>query len=442
MLDTTPAGDDVIVGRTIRDGADRTCDTGATGDDRQARRVGSVQPAVLEGFDDWANIVYQFRTTPNYANGIATPVPDEPDPEIIEEAKKLLEERIEPILTIEKASPATAFVGETIQYAISITNSGSGSAMDVRIVDTLPDGTQVVFEFDEIQAAANEILLVDFMVPLDTVPGTVLTNSVEVTYLDLLSNEKAASDSFDTTILNVVPSVDKPAVDIAPSDEGQIVVASAAFSDPAGSLDAPFVCAVDYGDGPVAGTVNGNLCTGPLHVYPDNGSYSITVAVTDKYGDTGSNNASHQVNNVPPTVNSIGVPLDPVDITDQALHTVDVTFSDPAGANDEPYTCNFDLDYDGTTFDSDVTASGISGNSCSTPLNYADPGVYNVKIKVIDKDGGASMAEAIQFIVVYDSNEGFVTGGGWIDSPVGAFMSDPLLTGKANFGFVSKYKKG
>ena len=33
-------------------------------------------------------------------------------------------------------------------------------------------------------------------------------------------------------------------------------------------------------------------------------------------------------------------------------------------------------------------------------------------------------------------------GGGWIDSPLGAYVPDPSLTGKATFGFVSKYKKG
>jgi hypothetical protein len=35
-----------------------------------------------------------------------------------------------------------------------------------------------------------------------------------------------------------------------------------------------------------------------------------------------------------------------------------------------------------------------------------------------------------------------VTGGGWILSPPGACPSSPTLTGKANFGFVSKYKVG
>ncbi len=44
--------------------------------------------------------------------------------------------------------------------------------------------------------------------------------------------------------------------------------------------------------------------------------------------------------------------------------------------------------------------------------------------------------------MVYDPSGGFVTGGGWINSPAGAYIADETLTGKANFGFVSKYKKG
>jgi hypothetical protein len=35
-----------------------------------------------------------------------------------------------------------------------------------------------------------------------------------------------------------------------------------------------------------------------------------------------------------------------------------------------------------------------------------------------------------------------VTGGGWIDSPAGAYKADQSLTGRATFGFQSKYQKG
>jgi hypothetical protein len=49
---------------------------------------------------------------------------------------------------------------------------------------------------------------------------------------------------------------------------------------------------------------------------------------------------------------------------------------------------------------------------------------------------------AVTSVVVYDPSAGFVTGGGWIDSPAGAYTADPELVGKASFGFVSKYRKG
>ena len=64
--------------------------------------------------------------------------------------------------------------------------------------------------------------------------------------------------------------------------------------------------------------------------------------------------------------------------------------------------------------------------------------MYTVEVTIDCTDNTAEF----QYAVVYDPSEGFVTGGGWIDSPAGAYTSDPTLTGPANFGFVSKYKKG
>ena len=55
---------------------------------------------------------------------------------------------------------------------------------------------------------------------------------------------------------------------------------------------------------------------------------------------------------------------------------------------------------------------------------------------------GSGCATSIAYLPIYDPNGNFVTGGGWINSPAGALTADPLIVGKANFGFVSKYKKG
>ncbi|TKJ38598.1 MAG: hypothetical protein CEE38_02530 [Planctomycetes bacterium B3_Pla] len=76
------------------------------------------------------------------------------------------------------------------------------------------------------------------------------------------------------------------------------------------------------------------------------------------------------------------------------------------------------------------------------------PGVHTVymysdaQVAYAGSDVADDFVDAELMFVVYDPTGGFVTGGGWIYSPAGAFKPDPSLAGKASFGFVSKYKKG
>jgi hypothetical protein len=46
-----------------------------------------------------------------------------------------------------------------------------------------------------------------------------------------------------------------------------------------------------------------------------------------------------------------------------------------------------------------------------------------------------------EFVVVYDPSAGFVTGGGSISSPAGAYVAKPTATGSGKLGFNTKYKK-
>jgi len=72
-------------------------------------------------------------------------------------------------------------------------------------------------------------------------------------------------------------------------------------------------------------------------------------------------------------------------------------------------------------------------------------GVYSVQVRALDSAGNAGLSETM-LLAVYDPTGGFVTGGGWINSPAGAFHPELAefagVTGKASFGFVSKYLKG
>ena len=79
--------------------------------------------------------------------------------------------------------------------------------------------------------------------------------------------------------------------------------------------------------------------------------------------------------------------------------------------------------------------------TASAAHSYTSAGVNTVLATVTDATGDSASAK-FEFVVVYDPSAGFVTGGGWINSPAGACAADATLTGKANFGFVSKYQKG
>jgi PKD repeat protein len=93
-----------------------------------------------------------------------------------------------------------------------------------------------------------------------------------------------------------------------------------------------------------------------------------------------------------------------------------------------------------TIYWGDGKTSSTTGYTITETHEYTTPGVYTVTLSVTD--GSDTVETSYSYVVVYDPDGGFVTGGGWINSPEGAYVADPDLTGKANFGFVSKYKKG
>jgi hypothetical protein len=92
-----------------------------------------------------------------------------------------------------------------------------------------------------------------------------------------------------------------------------------------------------------------------------------------------------------------------------------------------------------------VDLSGISVNNMEGVHTYLTPDVYQITVTV-NYEGQFTQVGTLNFVEVYNSGGGFVTGSGWINSPPGAYTpndaSDPYVTGKTHFGFVSKYKKG
>lgn len=138
--------------------------------------------------------------------------------------------------------------------------------------------------------------------------------------------------------------------------------------------------------------------------------------------------------NYPPELDTITVSSNLVSVGTTVNTTVN--FTDPDKMDTHTATWNWG---DGTSSGTVTEANG-SGTVSGSHV-YTTPGVYTVTVTVNDGWNNSDTA-TYEFVVVYDPDGGFVTGGGWIDSPAGAYQADVSLVGKATFGFVAKYQKG
>ena len=150
----------------------------------------------------------------------------------------------------------------------------------------------------------------------------------------------------------------------------------------------------------------------------------------------------------PPATNSpkasMTPPAAPVPVGTNVGATVTFTDANPG----DTHTASLDWN-DGSTSNGSVSESAGAGSASSTH-SYSVAGVYTLTANVSDGDltgTRSSSSDQPAYIVVYDPSSGFVTGGGWFDSPANACTwtgcaSDGSTIGKASFGFVSRYKQG
>nr|MCU0508041.1 PKD domain-containing protein [Anaerolineae bacterium] len=168
-----------------------------------------------------------------------------------------------------------------------------------------------------------------------------------------------------------------------------------------------------------------DLGNGETIVWPDDYYLPSSASGVVDFGSTA----------VAPEVGPISALLDPVKLGLPA--SVSVTFTDANAA--DTHTAVWDWG-DGTTSAGTVTP-GSGGGTVTGARTYAAAGVYTIKVTVTDS-AGLSDESIYEYVVIYNPDGGFVTGGGWITSPAGALVANPTATGRATFGFVSKYQKG
>jgi uncharacterized repeat protein (TIGR01451 family) len=273
--------------------------------------------------------------------------------------------------------------------------------------------------------------------------GTSSTVSVKV-----FDGDDNSGEASQVVAINRAPSTD--AGPNASGDEGSAIALDGTVTDPEGDsitvkwtytagagVDAGATCAF-ANDTAVDTTIK---CT-------DDGTYTAKLESTDSKGAKSSDTTTVTVSNKAPVV-TITAPafgaLYAKTATTNPTVTVNASFTD-AGKNDTHTapaggSCTVTWDDGMPNSTGTVTETPQSGlGACTSSHVYTVPGVYTIRVTVTDDDGSAGYAETM--IVVYDSSAGFVTGGGWIDVQPGSYTADPTLSGRANFGFNSQYKKG
>ncbi|HET9252428.1 MAG TPA: PKD domain-containing protein, partial [Candidatus Eisenbacteria bacterium] len=173
----------------------------------------------------------------------------------------------------------------------------------------------------------------------------------------------------------------------------------------------------------------------------DGGTYTITWTSIDNSTGAATGTATTVVTvpstNQPPIVSIASPPSGAVFAVGIPVSFTG-SFTDDAG---DTHTATWSFDA--------LSTPGIvneATGAVAASYTFTAAGVYSVSLTVTDNHGAFgtanTVAEFSAMVVIYDPDAGFVTGGGWIPSPAGAYPVDPSLAGKANFGFVSKYKRG
>jgi PKD repeat protein len=179
------------------------------------------------------------------------------------------------------------------------------------------------------------------------------------------------SDSLSVTVVNASPVVNADSDQTG--NEGAVFSFNGSFTD-AGALDIhEFLW--DFGDGT---TATGTLT--PNHVYEDDGTYMVTLTVTDDDGDAGADTIYVTVDDLTPTAVFAGASI--LDEGQSGSFDASGSMSHP----DLIISYEWDWDYDGITFDPSGDAGPMQSHT------WMDNGTYTVAVCVTDDDGSADIA--------------------------------------------------
>ena len=159
-----------------------------------------------------------------------------------------------------------------------------------------------------------------------------------------------------------------------------------------------------FGDG---STATGASAT---HAYVDNGTFTVTVTVTDSYGAASTATRSVTVSNAAPAITAVTTPAAASSVGASVSATV--TFTDAGSADTHDAVIEWG---DGQS----TTVNAGSALTASATHAYANAGIYTVTVTVRDDDGDSAQTRS-SILVVYDTAAGEINGSGWIPGATSA----------------------
>lgn len=260
----------------------------------------------------------------------------------------------------------------------------SGMPTDDAVAATSPAGA--VYSY--VSPTANDAVVGS--VPVTCVPAANSTFSVGLTTVNCTATDgiNSVTESFNVTVTPFVPGNVAPTADAGADKnigEGFLGFNGLGSSDSDGLIVNYYW---DFGDG---GNASSNISE-MTHTYVDNGTYTVTLTVTDDDGATDSDTLTATITNADPTADPAADQFG----AEGAPKIFDLASYNDAGSADT-HTATIDWD-DG----SPLEIISVSGLIVYANHTFADNATYLVSVIVTDDDGGNDTATTIVTIANVD----------------------------------------